>query len=56
MLFNICLILFVFFCMMGSCCLALAAWYRHDLRISDVAQALVSILCFGAISWICILG
>lgn len=56
MAFDVCLIIIAFICMMGSCGLSIAAWYHQDLRAEDIAQSLMSMICFGVISWICILG
>ena len=39
-------------CMLGTCGLAVAAWYHKDLRPIDVARALTSIVVYGAVTWI----
>ena len=39
-------------CMLGTCGLAVAAWYHKDLRVMDVMRALTSIVVYGVITWI----
>lgn len=41
-------------CMLGTCWLAVMAWYHKDLRVLDVMRAVTSIVIYCVITWIVI--
>ena len=49
------MIAFAFVCMGGSVWLALEAWLHKDLRASDVAQAVMSVVVYGVTTWVLIM-
>ena len=52
MVYEIALISLSLICMVCSCCLAIAAWYHKDLRITDVMQAAMAMTAYFAITWV----